>query len=596
MNTRPTDLSLVSDANPPLKQQRFVSAEAYTHYLKARISMAKNDPISAIQQMKQAIAYDPHSAHLLTSLGQLYATRKHWKKSMALAKQATKIDPNNIRSLMLLGMGRVHTGNPNAALASFQQVIDLSPKYAEAYFKIARIHAQQKEKAKALASLEKLTQVNPTSADGFRKFADLAFEYGQEKKAENAYLRALVIDPFNIQTIRTLAGLLEQQGRYAEAIEVFNEALITLPGNPYFMAFMARLYLKNKEEKAAQAYIDQLRAFDSSYAGLIANTYAEINLHAEALAELERFIKNKPDHFYERMLAAYLNTERKQWNQALMHLQAIPSKSRYYLSARITSATTLMQLNRYQEALSILDSSLAAARAPGDISRIHRNLAILYAKLKKFSVGLQIMDSAIQKWPDLSDIYEAKADLLFAAGRGLEGLDLLQSRLRLDPENESLLFAIGSLYERMGAIPESIAAMRSILELDPNNSSALNFIGYTLVDQDKDLEEAEPLIRRALLLNPGNGAITDSLGWLLYKQGRYQEALKYLLRADRATPNEAIITMHIGDAYLKLDKMDLAIEHYRRAMAFAPDKRDLEEILKRFKTLGINPSSTHDEK
>jgi tetratricopeptide (TPR) repeat protein len=208
----------------------------------------------------------------------------------------------------------------------------------------------------------------------------------------------------------------------------------------------------------------------------------------------------------------------------------------------------------------------------------------------EFESGLEALDRAIAAHPDLVDLYEAKADLLFEAGRGAQGVAVIERALERKPRSISLLYALGALHERMGQIDKSIQAMRRLLEIDPNNSSALNFIGYTLADQGRELEEAERLIRRALLLNPGNGAITDSLGWVLYQKGDYAQALEYLQRADRVTPGEPVIIMHVGDAYRKLGQVKEALAAYRRALAAGPEERVRRQLQQRLKEMQAEPT------
>ena len=286
---------------------------------------------------------------------------------------------------------------------------------------------------------------------------------------------------------------------------------------------------------------------------------------------------------------AILYEELKRWEPALRHLRKIPKGTRYFITAQTSIGYCLRHMGKFEEARRVLEAGLSLTKDADDIGRIYRNLAEVYAKQKKFDDGLAVLDRALAERPKLTDLHEAKASLLFVAGRGQQGIAVLKKALEDAPEDISLLYALGALYEQLGKIDESLEAMRRLLALEPNNASALNFIGYTMADQGRDLVEAERLIRRALLLNPGNGAITDSLGWVLYKRGRYEEALDYLQRADRITPGEPVIIMHVGDAYLKLGKRDKAVEYWRRAWRANPEERDRAELLKRFEQLGIQP-------
>jgi tetratricopeptide (TPR) repeat protein len=569
--------------------QRPASALAYEHYLKARVLIETSQLRAAVGELRQALIYDNGSAHLHVSLGRLYARQGLWRLAAQEAKAALELDAADIGALMLKAASLLQESRPEQALEIYRRVIELDPKRIGAYTRAAAIYFERKDTPRTLATLEQMTTANPDSAEGFRQLGNLYFEQGNEKQAEIYFRRVLQIEPGDTRTTQTLTGLLEQQGRYKEAVQAFIDALETSPENPYYMAIMARLYLKDGDQEAAKAYIDQLRSADSANAGLIARAYAEINRHREAIDELERVLAKNPDEHNERLLVAILYEELKQWPKALEHLRKIPADSRFFLSAQTSIGYSLQHLGKLEEAAQVLNAAIQRAQEPDELGRLYRTLAAVYAKQKQFQQGLVTLDAAIAKLPDLRDLLEAKANLLFEAGRGQEGIAVLTQAIQKYPTDISLLYALGALYERMGKVSESIESMRKLLSLEPHNSSALNFIGYTLADQGQDLEEAEHMIRRALLLNPGNGAITDSLGWVLYKKGQYEQALDYLQRADRITPGEPVIIMHVGDALRKLNRLDQAIQAYRRAWAAEPELRDRAEILKRFEELGIQP-------
>ena len=85
------------------------------------------------------------------------------------------------------------------------------------------------------------------------------------------------------------------------------------------------------------------------------------------------------------------------------------------------------------------------------------------------------------------------------------------------------------------------------------------------------------MIKKALHLKPGNGYMTDSLGWVYFRQSRVDLAIKYLKEASDALPNDATIAEHLGDAYTKAGRNSEAIEIYRRALKLNPGNNDLQK-------------------
>ncbi len=147
----------------------------------------------------------------------------------------------------------------------------------------------------------------------------------------------------------------------------------------------------------------------------------------------------------------------------------------------------------------------------------------------------------------------------------------------MDPNSIDLRYRLGMLYEKMDRFDDSIREMEEILKQDPDNPEALNFIGYSWADRGIKLDEAEAMIKKALSLKPGDGFITDSLGWVYFKKNRIEEAIKYLKEAAAILPEDAAIAEHLGDAYAKGGKLKDAMEQYQKAQKLKPDTKGLKE-------------------
>jgi Tfp pilus assembly protein PilF len=129
--------------------------------------------------------------------------------------------------------------------------------------------------------------------------------------------------------------------------------------------------------------------------------------------------------------------------------------------------------------------------------------------------------------------------------------------------------------------------MQKIIKIDPKDVSALNYLGYSYADLGTNLDEALALIKRALTIKPEDGYITDSLGWVYYKKGKYAKAVDYLEKAAELTDFETIIADHLGDAYQKANQLDKALQTYKKAVANAKDtdRKKVEELKEKIKTV-----------
>ena len=142
-------------------------------------------------------------------------------------------------------------------------------------------------------------------------------------------------------------------------------------------------------------------------------------------------------------------------------------------------------------------------------------------------------------------------------------------------------YAKGICNERLGNWEVAEIDFRKALAMEPNQPSLLNYFGYSLVEKGIHLEEALELIRRAVRGQPNDGYITDSLGWALYRLGKYSEAVTHMERATELMPLDPIINDHLGDVYWAVERHTEAEFQWRRALSFDPEEKDAERIYKK---------------
>lgn len=130
-------------------------------------------------------------------------------------------------------------------------------------------------------------------------------------------------------------------------------------------------------------------------------------------------------------------------------------------------------------------------------------------------------------------------------------------------------FARGAAYAQAGQSAQAEADLLRAIELNPAHAEALNYLGFLWVDENRNLAEAYNLLKRAHLLAPNNGAITDSVGWAYYRQGDYPTALQYLELAAQQEPGTPEILSHLADTYFKMGQVQEAHKLWQRALDFA---------------------------
>ena len=139
---------------------------------------------------------------------------------------------------------------------------------------------------------------------------------------------------------------------------------------------------------------------------------------------------------------------------------------------------------------------------------------------------------------------------------------------------QEFYFQFGAVAERAKQYDRAEELFRKSIARDHSFHPAYNYLGYMWIEQNKNLEEAAQLIRRAIELDENNSAYIDSIGWYYYRIGNYKQALQHLLHAVSLAEAEAEnweIFDHIADVYLKLGQLQEAISYWKKAHALVPD-------------------------
>ena len=160
-------------------------------------------------------------------------------------------------------------------------------------------------------------------------------------------------------------------------------------------------------------------------------------------------------------------------------------------------------------------------------------------------------------------------------------LEALERARSLSPvRHVDMLIMQSQAYDQLDRHAESLAVLREAQTMEPSNPLVQNNLGYLLLEQDRDLEEAATLIEASAKATPDNGNVVDSLGWAQFKLGRIAEAETTLRRAAELSPFSPEVRKHLGEVLVKQGKLAEAAEQWDRALAFVfPDRAALEKRL-----------------
>ncbi|WP_075289991.1 tetratricopeptide repeat protein [Pararhizobium arenae] len=142
----------------------------------------------------------------------------------------------------------------------------------------------------------------------------------------------------------------------------------------------------------------------------------------------------------------------------------------------------------------------------------------------------------------------------------------------------SIYFQRGIAYERLKEWPKAEPNFTKALELNPDQPQVLNYLGYSWIDMNINLEKGLEMIRKAVELKPDDGYIIDSLGWAYFRMGRFEDAVTELERAAELLAGDPTINDHLGDAYWRVGRKLEAVYKWNQTLDLKPEEAEIPKI------------------
>ncbi|CAM3356121.1 tetratricopeptide repeat protein [Paracoccus nototheniae] len=238
----------------------------------------------------------------------------------------------------------------------------------------------------------------------------------------------------------------------------------------------------------------------------------------------------------------------------LMAAQLLQDRQQFDLAEAEFEAVRRMGQMRPQAELSRIDA-LSRAERPDEAEKAALALTAAYPGLPQSWIALGDVMRSQEKYSEAVPSYDTALDLLAEA----------PPEIRWFP-----LYARGIALERAGQFDRAEADLLAALEIRPDHASLLNYLGYSWIDRNQNLERALGMIKRAAELSPGDGYILDSLAWAYFRLGRFDDAVAPMEQAIATMASDPLVNDHLGDIYWKVGRQREAQIQWQRALSLEP--------------------------
>ena len=509
-------------------------------YLAARQAAISHDFATAARYFTQGLISDPLNPSLLENAARSYVLLGQVDLAIPVAEVMRSAQVESQLANHVLMAGAAKSGDWDAIFLALEQGHMVSPLVDGLMQAWATFG--QGDMGQAIAMFDTVMEGDGMQAFGAYHKAMALAAVGDFEAAE-----AIFSSPRNagralsVRAAIAHAQVLSQLDRNEDAVAML-DAIFGINNDPTINGLKTQL---QAGEKVPYSLVTNAQQGASEVAYMVATLLEGEARDSYTLqyARIAQYLDPvRPDAI---MLSASLLDTMGRYQLASDTYALVPADSPTFPAAEMGRIDALRQIGED-------DTAIEVAR---NLTRTHPELPFVHAKLADTLRGTSQFDAAFEAYSTALDIYTAD-----------------------DPIRWRVLYTRAITAHAQDNWPQAEEDFRAALALRPDQPQVLNYLGYSLVERGEKLDEALQMIETAVAAQPDNGAIVDSLGWVLFQLGRYEESVVHMERAASLEAVDPIVNDHLGDVYWAVGREIEAAFQWHRALSLDPEPELAERI------------------
>lgn len=526
--------------------------EAYAKFMQAVIENAAGRHENAVSDLQDALSKDTTASSILLELANTSLMLNDVKGAERWLNRILQKDPDNLKAKSMLARIYASTNRDMEALSLLESVLKAATDDKEALFMAGMVYARERDYARAIDVFKRLADMPGKEAVTANYY--LAFFYKELKDYSNAIQcleKILDNNPAAASVHLALGSIYEAMFEAEKAITEYKAYLSMEPDDTRVKEQIVRILLQLGKKQEAIAYLEELKQ-DPKAVIQLAILYMDENKYSEAVNVLSELARQYPNNGQIVFPLALAYERLGDYSAAMRLLQGISPSDEFYVDSQ-------------------------------------QYLAVLTAKKVNLDAGIAILQDRLKGRPDVKEWLLAISLLYEEAGRLDEAEAWLKKAADFHPNDAQVMFQQVMLLDKKDQKDTALSLAKRLLEIDPQNAMAMNYIGYSYAEMGINLNDAEKLIKNAIALEPNDGYIIDSLGWVYFKKKEFDQAMVNLKRAHELIPNDPTIIEHLGDVFSVKGMYDDARKMYEKALELSKNSSDKERLTVKLSGL---PAST----
>jgi tetratricopeptide (TPR) repeat protein len=487
---------------------------------------------------RKSYEINPENAGLNFILGKLYVKKKDLNQGLFYTEKAVRLNEKNTFYQRQLADIYIAQSNVPEAVKVYKKLIALHPGDEDNYFELAALYQYQKNLEEAVNVYNQAEQKFGKSPEVSKQKQDLYLRMNKEDAALQESRSLMEAFPGDNNIRLGHAEMLISRGKKEEARTVLNEVIATDPDDPYSRFLLAKLYLA---EKNYDRYFTEISK-------VYANPEMELDTKLGSLNEVKAAVNESGNKKVFQEIVSVLP-------------QTHPDRPLAYLAygdVLYSEGEKKQAWNQYLKAVNIDDTNF----------ELWNQLLMLESELNQTDSMIVHSQRALEIFPNQAAFWYYNGSAYMLAKKHEEAIEALEQGKRLALASPQLLVQFNALlgdnYNEIQDYVKSDLSYEEALKIDSDNVHVLNNYTYFLSLRNEKLPLAMEMGERLMKIAPDNPAYLDTYGWVLYKMGKYDDARRYIEKAQKNS-TDGTIAEHYGDILFQLGEKDKALDEWKKA-------------------------------